>query len=325
MPVRPNSVPSTRRYRRDARGRPAPIARLMTALGVVGLMGVVGNAAVTHVVRKGETLSHLALRYGTTVEAIRAANGITNIHQLRAGRSLVIGDQASAAASAEAMAPISPSPSSSSVSGEAVSMLGVHTVVRGETLSGIAKQAGTTVANLAAINGIVNAHRVRIGAQLLVPLPAPPPPPPSTLDPARIPARLAASPDRQALAPRFEHWAGVHGVPADLLMGLAWVESGWQNDVISSVGAVGIGQIMPATTDWLSTRVLREPLDVHDPDTNIKMTACYLRWLLDRTGGDVPTAVAGYYQGLNSVRRGGVLPVSRTYVSAVLGATEAFF
>ncbi len=300
----------------------------MPALGVVALMGIVGNASVTHVVRKGETLSHLALRYGTTVEAIRAANGITNIHQLRAGRSLVIGDHVAAApATAEAVAPILASTAVPPAPGGSASMLGVHTVVSGETLSGIARQAGTTVADLAAINAIANVHRVRIGTQLLVPLPPSQAqsPPPSTLDPARIPLRLAASPERQALAPRFEHWARIHGVPVDLLMGLSWVESGWQNDVISSVGAVGIGQIMPATADWLSTRVLREPLDVHDPDTNIRMTACYLRWLLDRTGGDVPTAVAGYYQGLNSVRRGGVLPVSRTYVSAVLGATEAYF
>lgn len=240
---------------------------------------------------------------------------------------LAIGDQAAAPSTptgelvtistSQPAPPASPEP--------AAAVLGVHVVARGETLSAIAKQAGTTVANLAALNALADVNRVRIGTRLMIPLPAPAPPAPSTLDPARIPARLRAAPERQALAGHFEHWAGAYGVPVDLVMGLAWVESGWQNEVISSVGAVGIGQIMPATAAWLSDRVIKEALDVRNPDHNIQMTARYLRWLLDRTGGDVPTALAGYYQGLNSVRTKGVYPVSQTYISAVLAATESYF
>ncbi|MBI1845119.1 MAG: LysM peptidoglycan-binding domain-containing protein [Actinobacteria bacterium] len=327
MPMQPTR--RRRRHARTGRYQLGPITRLTAAISLAAVVGVIGNAATTHVVRSGETLSHVAARYGTTVQAIAAANGITNIHYVRAGRLLTIGDEApapSAPAPAGEPVPISASLAAPPASPEpAVAMLGVHVVVSGETLSAIAKQVGTTVANLAALNGITDVNRVRIGTRLMIPLPAPPPPPPSTLDQARIPARLKAAPERQALAGRFEHWAGAYGVSADLLMGLAWVESGWQNEVISSVGAVGIGQIMPATAAWLSDRVIKEPLDVRDPDHNIKMTARYLRWLLDRTGDDVPTALAGYYQGLSSVRTTGVYPVSQTYISAVLAATEAYF
>lgn len=317
----------TGRHARTGRGRRGPITRLTAALGLVVVVGVVGNAATTHVVRRGETLSHVAARYGTTVQAIAAANGITNIHHVRAGRLLAIGDQAAApSAPVGELVPISASQAAPPASPEpAAAVFGVHVVARAETLSAIAKQTGTTVANLAALNAISDVNRVRIGTRLMIPLPAPAPPPPSTLDPARIPARLGAAPERQALAGRFEHWAGAYGVPADLVMGLAWVESGWQNEVISSVGAVGIGQIMPATAAWLSDRVIKETLDARNPDHNIQMTARYLRWLLDRTGGDVPTALAGYYQGLNSVRTKGVYPVSQTYISAVLAATESYF
>ena len=60
----------------------------------------------------------------------------------------------------------------------------------------------------------------------------------------RLPARLAASPERLALVPSFNRWARAYGIPPDLLKALAWMESGWQNQKVSSVGAVGIGQLL---------------------------------------------------------------------------------
>jgi LysM repeat protein len=44
----------------------------------------------THVVQAGENLFRIALRYGTTVEAIAVANGISNVHLIYAGQSLRI-------------------------------------------------------------------------------------------------------------------------------------------------------------------------------------------------------------------------------------------
>jgi len=51
--------------------------------------GVVPPPTVRHKVRRGETLGHLARRYGTSVSGIRAANGLRG-STLRAGRSYVI-------------------------------------------------------------------------------------------------------------------------------------------------------------------------------------------------------------------------------------------
>ncbi|MDQ3462638.1 MAG: lytic transglycosylase domain-containing protein, partial [Actinomycetota bacterium] len=109
------------------------------------------------------------------------------------------------------------------------------------------------------------------------------------------------------------------------LMAMTWLESGWQNDVVSSAGAIGIGQLMPDTVTWLEDIVIREPLDPHDPDDNIRMSARYLRWLLDRTGGDAATALAGYYQGLGAVRSSGVFPSTRVYVADVLFFRDRHF
>ena len=51
--------------------------------------GILPGPTVRHTVRSGETLSHLASRYGTSVAAIRAANGLRG-NSLRAGRRYVI-------------------------------------------------------------------------------------------------------------------------------------------------------------------------------------------------------------------------------------------
>ena len=62
--------------------------------------------------------------------------------------------------------------------------------------------------------------------------------------PSASPAPVA---DRQAIKAML-YKAGVkHGVNPALVMGLAWWESGWNESAISSAGAVGIMQVMPAT------------------------------------------------------------------------------
>jgi soluble lytic murein transglycosylase-like protein len=76
---------------------------------------------------------------------------------------------------------------------------------------------------------------------------------------------------------------------------------------------------------FLTTKVLKRPLDPHTPASNIRMSARYLRWLIQHTGGDEPKAVAGYYQGLRSVRQFGVAPGTHIYVAAVESVRQRFF
>ncbi len=66
-----------------------------------------------HVVQRGETLSRIAARYGTTVAAIAAANGITNPSHIYTGQTLVIPGTSTALAPASAQLPglqLSPNP-----------------------------------------------------------------------------------------------------------------------------------------------------------------------------------------------------------------------
>ncbi|MEX2659296.1 MAG: LysM peptidoglycan-binding domain-containing protein, partial [Acidimicrobiales bacterium] len=263
------------------------------------------TAATGHyTVRPGDTLSAIASRHGVTSSALATANGISDPNRIFAGRTL-------------------------SLPGSAAGAAGSYTIRPGDTLSGIASRHGTTTAALATANGITDRNRIVIGRALSVPSAASgaDADPPASTAGARsgLPAALQASPERLAYVPIFEHWAGHYDVPADLLMAMTWLESGWQRTVVSPAGAVGIGQLMPDTTTWMRDIIIREDLDPLRPEDNIRMSARYLRWLLERTDGDVRLALGGYYQGLNAVRSRGLLPTTERYVADILAFRDRNF
>ena len=99
-----------------------------------------------HVVRAGETLYSIATRYGTTPQAIAAANNLANANYIYAGQRLTIPSGGGAAASSG----------------------GTHTVGRGETLSAIAARYGTTVAALVRANGLASANMIYVGQRLTI-------------------------------------------------------------------------------------------------------------------------------------------------------------
>ena len=191
----------------------------------------------------------------------------------------------------------------------------VYVVRSGDNLETIAKRNGTTVPALAAANHIINPNLVVIGMKLKIP-------PPSA---SKLPPRLLAHPERLALTPRFDYWAKVYGVPSDLLKGLAWYESGWQNQAVSKTGAVGVGQLMPFTSEFVSRQLLQNPgLDPKKVDDNIRMSARFLRFLLDRVGGAPGLALAAYYQGLKMTQQGKFFDDTKTYVAGVSAARVQF-
>ena len=210
-----------------------------------------------------------------------------------------------------------------------------YKVARGDTLTRIARKTGVPVDRLVALNKIENANRIRAGQQLnLSAAPAPPPLPtlrtkPATPKPprrvsAKLPAKLRAAPQRLALMGHFDEQAAAFGIPADLLKATAWQESGWQNDKVSSTNAVGVGQLMPDTIAFVNDILLRARLDPGKPEDNIRMSARFLRYLLDQNTGDEARSLASYYQGLASVRREGPKPTTRAYVASVLALRPRF-
>jgi soluble lytic murein transglycosylase-like protein len=60
------------------------------------------------------------------------------------------------------------------------------------------------------------------------------------------------------------------------------------------------------------------------PEHNIRMSARFLRYLLDQTGGRADTALAAYYQGLRSVRERGIFGETRQYVATIMAVRPSF-
>ena len=108
-----------------------------------------------------------------------------------------------------------------------------------------------------------------------------------------------------------------YGVDASLARAIAWQESGWTQSARSSVGAIGVMQLMPATAHWLGTDVIGRRLDPERLEDNIEGGVAYLGWL-GRHAGDTRTAIGAYYQGLSSLRHRGPYDDTQAYVASVL-------
>ncbi len=113
-------------------------------------------------VRRGDTLSRIAEKFGTSAAALQRANRLRSVHRIHVGQRLLIppgrgGVRAASGRGADAAGVV------------AQSTAGVHTVRRGETLSGIAEAYGTSVRALQAANRLANADSLHVGQRLTIP------------------------------------------------------------------------------------------------------------------------------------------------------------
>tara|TARA_R110002094_G_scaffold204050_1_gene175109 strand:- start:238 stop:1068 length:831 start_codon:yes stop_codon:yes gene_type:complete len=143
---------------------------------------------------------------------------------------------------------------------------------------------------------------------------------------------LAKAPDGKSVSvPRLQSLqtiAAAHGldilratvgtdVSPALVLALISVESAGDGDAVSSAGAQGLMQLMPATAARFGVT------DRADPVENIKGGVAYLAWLMDHFDNDPILVLAGYNAGEGAVRdNAGVPPYAETraYVPKVLAA-----
>ena len=92
--------------------------------------------------------------------------------------------------------------------------------------------------------------------------------------------------DRSTRPHAIDRWAGTYGVDPKLARALAWMESGFQQDVVSSAGAIGVMQLLPETWQLVDTMLLGE-VTPRTYDGNVRAGVRYLRWQLDQFDGDV--------------------------------------
>lgn len=126
-----------------------------------------------------------------------------------------------------------------------------------------------------------------------------------------------------------------------LIAGVIYAESKF-NDSTSSAGALGMMQLLPSTAHFIAQRTggtRFTTADLATPDVNIAYGSWYLRYLLNRYGGDEVLALAAYNGGMGNVDRwvaeagaqGRRLQVSdipfpetRAYVQRVLDARREY-
>ncbi|NSX55998.1 lytic transglycosylase domain-containing protein [Parasulfitobacter algicola] len=114
----------------------------------------------------------------------------------------------------------------------------------------------------------------------------------------------------------LKHTIGTKVSPA-LVLAVISVESAGREDAVSTAGAEGLMQLMPATAERFGV------LDSMKADQNIKGGVAYLDFLIKKFDSDPILALAGYNAGENAVTRNeGVPPFSETraYVPKVLAA-----
>ncbi|MEO6248973.1 MAG: lytic transglycosylase domain-containing protein [Sphingomicrobium sp.] len=123
--------------------------------------------------------------------------------------------------------------------------------------------------------------------------------------PAGVPERFAALNDMAA---------ATANISPTLLAALVWQESRWNPQAISSKGAIGLAQLMPATARDLG-------VDPRDPAANLIGGARYLRQMLDGFDGNVEKALAAYNAGAGRVRKAnGIpsIPETQAYVRSIV-------
>jgi LysM repeat protein len=194
-----------------------------------------------------------------------------------------------------------------SLAGHAAAPTIWHVVARGESFFSIAARYHVSPWRLARRNRLSLVSVIVPNQRLALP------------KGARLTAPAGAGPpaSRNSVRSAIDYWSRVYGVDPALARALAWMESGFQQDVVSNVGAIGVMQLLPETWEFVDLVLLgvRTPRDYQG---NVRAGVRYLRWQLDEFGGDRRLALAGWYQGARAVRERGLYDDTQEFVRVVL-------
>jgi len=146
--------------------RPAPKVVLASIAGNERIEVQVRDSSGTHRVRRGETLSRIAAKYGVSTRAIQHENGLRSPNQIRVGQRLKIPGYTPRL---PAEPPPSSAPATARSAPEPAPAAGVYRVRRGDTLASIARKFGVSARDLAVINRIKNANQIHPGQVIELP------------------------------------------------------------------------------------------------------------------------------------------------------------
>jgi LysM repeat protein len=294
------------------------------------------SAAVPHTVQPGETLWSIAAANNLTTRTVAAFNGLSEDAQVVLGSTINVPTEAEgyAALQQAGLAPADPAAAVpaddtvlASTTSAAPAPMGGYTVRAGDTLSGLAAQAGVAMEDMAAMNGLDPNGLLLEGTVIKLPTGAPAPVQAEEPAPAEVvvPAADPVPTDQVVSAADVQNAAAAHGVSPSLAAAIAYQESGFNNSMVSPANARGVMQVMPGTWDYVQENLAGgEVLDPNSAADNIHAGVMYLGRLLEDSGGDENAAIAGYYQGLSSVRERGMFDDTKQYVDNVQALRSRF-
>lgn len=300
---------------------------LIAAVLFAFVLAAPAGAAVPHVVQPGETLWSIAAANNLTTRTVAAYNGLSEDAQVVLGSTIQIPSTVEGYAALQNAGLVSSTPSSAPApaSSSAPAPMGGYTVRPGDTLSGLAVSSRVSVEQIAAMNGLDPNGLLIAGTVIKLPTGAPAPAraaqpaPEATVvpkaDPAPTPARVGAA--------DVQNVAAQHGVSPSLASAIAWQESGFNNNMVSSANARGVMQIMPGTWDYVQQNLADRQLDPNSAHDNVTAGVLYLKSLLNETG-DESSAIAAYYQGLGALRSRGVFDDTARYIANVQALRSRF-
>ena len=269
------------------------------------------RASVAHTVTAGETLWSIAAANGLSTSSVAAANGLSADAHVILGSTINVPSAGGGGIVATAPA-----------AGPAPEPLGAYRVVWGDTLGAIAARSGISMTRLAWMNGLDPSRILVAGTPLKLPTGAPAaataasaPAPPA---PQAVPAAAPSPTGERVSSSQVAQIASGHGVSPSLAAAIAHQESGFNNGMVSGANARGVMQITPGTWQFIQGQLASRRLNPASAGDNVEAGVTYLGQLLRDTGGDETAAAAGYYQGLSSVRRVGMMPETRRYVANVM-------
>ena len=278
------------------------VRALLLAVLVMCVLPASAAADFSHVVQRGETLTSVAAIDGLSIQAIAQANRISPASELVVGQILLIPPQTAESAAV------------STAATKVAQSSGTGTVAT------TTESDSTETATDPDADGDTDAStKTEAPAQTKATTYTRPSTPssgsPGTPQPTQ---QLVSSGDIAAIAAQ-------NGVPASLAEAIAWQESGWNNDEVSGIGAVGVMQIVPSTWTWIDQYLTPSaPLGTTSAAENVRAGVLLLHELLTVTGDNYAMAIAGYYQGLASVKAHGMYPDTRHYVNDVLALQQRF-
>jgi len=118
----------------------------------------------TYTVKSGDTVAKIAAAYGVSVSDIKSWNSLSNVNLILVGQTLSV-KGATSTATTQQTAKTTQTAANSTTTATAT---GTYTVKSGDTLSKIASQLGTTVANIQSLNSLSNVNVLYVNQTLKV-------------------------------------------------------------------------------------------------------------------------------------------------------------